>query len=173
MKTGPKPFRISEYSFLDKNYTFSEIKQFAKDKLTSRAKISFKCKECGKIETIALDRFLKYNDVLCRTCNSKLNIDYEEAVRQRILHSKETIKEKYGVNNAWQCPNSTEKRINATRTLESKKKKGRLKASPLFIHQALLCLLNYQLSPAFLVGKFQIVLLILLSFYLILQFFHP
>ena len=124
MKTGPKPFRISEYSFLDKNYTFNEITQLAKSKLTSRAKISFKCKECGKIETIALDRFLKYNDVLCRTCNSKLNIDYEEAVRQRILHSKETIKEKYGVNNAWQCPKSTEKRINATRTLESKKKKS-------------------------------------------------
>ena len=64
MKTGPKPFRISEYSFLDKNYTFNEITQLAKSKLTSRAKISFKCKECGKIETIALDRFLKYNDVL-------------------------------------------------------------------------------------------------------------
>lgn len=124
MKTGPKPFRISEYSFLDKNYTFSEIKQFAKDKLTSRAKITYKCKECGKIETIALDRFLKYNDVICRTCNSKLNIDYEEMIRQRMLHLKETIKEKYGVNNSWQCPNSTEKRINATRTLESKKKKS-------------------------------------------------
>lgn len=46
MKTGPKPFRISEYSFLDKNYTFNEITQLAKSKLTSRAKISFKCKEC-------------------------------------------------------------------------------------------------------------------------------
>lgn len=124
MKTGPKPYKIKEWSFLDKDYSFDEILRITKDKLCSRGKITFKCKECGKIETIALDRFLKYNDVLCRICNSKLNVDYDEMIKQRTIHQKETIKEKYGVNNSWQCPKSTEKRIYATKTLESKKKKS-------------------------------------------------
>jgi len=125
MKTGPKPYKVKEWSFLDKDYSFEEILRIAKDKLCSRGKISFKCKECGKIETIALDRFLKYNDVLCRICNSKINIDYDEMIKQRTIHQKETIKEKYGVNNSWQCPESTKKRIIATNLEESKTKKSK------------------------------------------------
>ena len=50
MKTGPKPFRISEYSFLDKNYTFNEITQLAKSKLTSRAKIHLSVKNAEKLK---------------------------------------------------------------------------------------------------------------------------
>lgn len=124
MKTGPKPFKISEYSFLDRTYTFDEIKQIAKSKLTTRAKISYKCNECGKIETISLDRFLQYSNVLCRTCNIKTHLDYAALIKQRTLKQRESIKEKYGVNNSWQCPNSSEKRNKATNTAESKKKKS-------------------------------------------------
>ena len=124
MKTGPKPpYKLKSYSFLDRDYTFDEIKEFSKANLVSRAKITYKCKICGKIETIALDRFLAYNDVYCMLCNMKANNDYTEILKKRFEKQKETLKERYGVTNPWQCPNSSKKRNEATHSEESILKK--------------------------------------------------
>lgn len=124
MKTGPKPFRLKEYSFLDGEYSFDEILNIIKTRLITRAKISIKCKCCGKIENLNADRFIKRNAVKCRVCYMKDHLDYDLLIKTRMEKQKETLEQKYGVKNSWQCPSSTEKRLEATSSKESKLKKS-------------------------------------------------
>lgn len=96
--------------------SFEDLKAFSKD-FKPRQRITFKCSECGKETTFALDRVLLKGSLVCKGCHIKktcldkygvINPSQIEGVQEKI---KEKLKAKYGegVTSTSQVPGAREK----------------------------------------------------------------
>ena len=96
--------------------SFEDLRALSKD-LKPRQRITFKCSECGKEVTFALDRVLLKGSLLCKSCHTKktcfdkygvINPSQIEGVQEKI---KENLRAKYGegVTSTSQVPGAREK----------------------------------------------------------------
>lgn len=96
--------------------SFEDLKALSKD-FKPRQRITFKCSECGKETTFALDRVLLKGSLVCKSCHIKktcldkygvINPSQIEGVQEKI---KEKLKAKYGegVSSTAQVPGAREK----------------------------------------------------------------
>ena len=96
--------------------SFEDLRALSKD-LKPRQRITFKCSECGKEVTFALDRVLLKGSLLCKNCHTKktcfdkygvINPSQIEGVQEKI---KENLRAKYGegVTSTSQVPGAREK----------------------------------------------------------------
>ena len=96
--------------------SFEDLKALSKD-LKPRQRITFKCSECGKETTFALDRVLLRGSLACKGCHIKktcldkygvTNPSQIEGVQEKI---RENLRAKYGegVTSTSQVPGAREK----------------------------------------------------------------
>ena len=96
--------------------SFEDLKALSKD-LKPRQRITFKCSECGKETTFALDRVLLRGSLACKGCHIKktclnkygvINPSQIEGVQEKI---RENLRAKYGegVTSTSQVPGAREK----------------------------------------------------------------